>query len=273
MRTLPSLSVLVALGVMAVAPPAMAAPAKIKPGAVSASGLAPVKITNPNRYSLKGSIRLVSGKTKLASSRVAVKPRKSKTYRLRLSSAALATLRANGSMRVTVSARLGRPGRRARRYVKGTTAEVRSPHGPQRRGGNGVAGNRWKGTTSTGAEFPLTVDGGNVNLTEQVLQPVSCSEIGGAYRVALSSEPFDLLGPWPLGNQDGTQTKQVPRVNTLVTSGARTVTYRLKTSRSGNQISGSLIQTFSDSRFDIFSNTITFINCAGTLDFTAVPAS
>ena len=124
MRTLPSLSVLVALGVVAVAPPAVAAPAKIKPGAVSATGVAPVKITNPNRYSLKGSVSLVSGATKLASSKVALKPRKSKTYKLKLSSGALATLRSQGSMAATVAARLGRPKRKARRYRKAVTLKA-----------------------------------------------------------------------------------------------------------------------------------------------------
>ena len=82
-------------------------------------------------------------------------------------------------------------------------------------------------------------------MAEPTLQPVSCFKSGGySSEDPLSSEMFDLLGPWALGNQDGTQTKQVPRVNTLVGSGARTVTYRLKTTRSGNQITGSLIQSF-----------------------------
>jgi hypothetical protein len=59
-----------------------------------------------------------------------------------------------------------------------------------------------------------------------------------------------------------------------VGSGARTVTYKLKTSRAGNQITGSLTQSFSDSKLDFstYPNGLIFINCAGTLNFTAAPA-
>ncbi len=278
-----SLPLLAALGLLAVAPPALAAPAKLAGGPVSAAGATTVTITNPNRHSLKGTVSLVSGRAKLASRRVALKPRRSKRYALKLSAAGLRALNAKGSLPTMITARLARGKGKARRYRR---AIVLKAAGANQVGGapvtgtpgagqpvGGGAANSWLATTSTGATFPLTVEGGKVTLTQAAQQPVSCSEIGNLYRVALSTELFDLTGPWDLGNQDGTQTQQVPRVNTLVTSGARTVTYRLKTARTGNQIDGSLIQTFSDSRYDIFTNRVYFINCAGTLNFTAVPAA
>jgi hypothetical protein len=37
------------------------------------------------------------------------------------------------------------------------------------------------------------------------------------------------------------------------------------------RIAGTLGMSFSDSKYDIFTNTITFINCAGSPSFEAVP--
>ena len=109
-----------------------------------------------------------------------------------------------------------------------------------------------------GGTFDLIVENGQVSLRRQpTFQPVSCFKSGGysSAQTSLSSEMFDKLGPWALGNQDATQTQLVPRVNTLVTSGARTVTYRLNTTRTGDQISGSMVQSFSDSRLEFCSPT------------------
>jgi hypothetical protein len=275
-----SIPLAAALGLLVLPTSALAAPAKIgKAATVSPSGVASVKVANPNRYALKGSVRLITGQQLLASRKVKVRPRRSTTAKMRLSKGALGALRAGG-MHAVVSARLGHgshKGRWIRKSVKVTTTGAGGGNGQGGSGGGaggGVTSNRWLATTSTGATFPLTVDGSTLNITQQPLQPVSCSEMGGQYRVSMSSEPFDLLGPWTVGNQSATQTKSVPRVNQLVTSGARTVTYKLTSSRAGNQITGTLTQSFSDSRLDFstYPNKIIFINCAGTLNFTAVPA-
>jgi hypothetical protein len=272
MKATHSIPLAAALGLLALPTSALAAPAKIGgAAAVSPAGVASVKVKNPNRYTLKGSVALISGQQLLASRKVKIKPHKTVTTKLRLSSGALGVLRAGG-MRATVAARLARGKRKPKLIRKSLKLTTGGAGGQGGGGGITPAGNRWTATTSSGATFPMTLDGNDLRVAQQPLQPVSCSEIGGQYRVALSSEPFDLLGPWALGNQDGTQTQQVPRVNTLVTGGARTVTYRLKSSRAGNQITGSLIQSFSDSKYDVFTNKITFVNCAGTLNFTAVPA-
>jgi len=273
MKTTTSIPLMAALGLLAVAPQALAAPAKVAGGPVSSSGATTVKIANPNRYTLKGTVSLAAGKTRLASRKVSVKGKRTKKVGLTLSSAGLQALKANGSLATTITAKLARGNRKAKAYRKAVVLKAPGAQGAPGSQDGGPAGNRWTATTSQGATFAMLVDGDKVTLPQATQQPVSCSEIGNLYRVSLSDELFDHLGPWQLGNQDGTQTQQVPRVNTLVTSGARTVTYRLKTARNGNRIEGSLIQTFADSRYDFFTNRVYFINCAGTLNFTAVPAA
>jgi hypothetical protein len=271
-----------ALGLLALPTSALAAPAKIGSSAtVSPSGVASVKVANPNRYALKGAVRLITGQQLLASKKVKIRGRRSTTATMRLSKGALAALRAGGS-RATVSAKLGHgrhKGSWIRRSVRittggagGGTGNGGSGGGTGGNAGGGVTSNRWLATTSTGATFPFTLDGSAINITSTPLMLVSCFQTGGSYQSSTSSEMFDLAGPWTLGNQDGTQTKSVPRVNQLVGSGARTVTYKLKSSRAGNAITGSLTQSFSDSKYNPFDNSITFINCAGTLNFTAAPA-
>jgi hypothetical protein len=272
-----SIPLAAALGLLALPTSALAAPAKIgAAAAMSPSGVASVKVTNPNRYTLKGSVALISGQQLLASRKVSIKPRRSKTAELRLSSGAVGVLRAGG-MRATVAARLAhgrRRGRSVRKSLKLTIAGA-GGQGGSSGGGGAVTSNRWLATASTGSTFPFTLDGSTINITSTPLMLTSCFETGGSYQSSTSSEPFDLAGPWTLGNQDGTQTKSVPRVNQLVGSGARTVTYKLTSSRAGNQITGSLTQSFSDSKLDFstYPYGLIFINCAGTLNFTAAPAS
>ena len=291
MKTTASLPLAAALGLLALAPTAQAAPAKLAGGAVSATGATTVKVTNPNRYTLKGTVALASGKTKLASRKVFVKGKRSKKVSLTLSKAGLAALKGKGSLSTTLTAKLARKGQKAKSYRRtlvlkapgagtgtGTPGSGTPGAGGPAAGGGGAAGNRWKATTSMGGTFDLIVENGQVSLVQPTFQPVSCFRSGGysPAQTSLSSEMFDKLGPWALGNQDATQTQQVPRVNTLVTSGARTVTYRLNTSRTGDQISGTMVQSFSDSRLEFsYPNTpkIAFTSCAGTLNFTAVPAA
>ncbi len=288
MKTTTSLPLLAAVGLLAVAPPALAAPAKLAGGPVSTAGTTTVKITNPNRYTLKGTVSLASGKKKVASRKVSVKGKRSKKVSLKLSKAALNSLKAKGSLATTMTAKLARKGGKAKSYRKalvlrpaggnGTGAPGSGTPGAGGQGGGGAAGNRWTATTSMGGKFDLIVENGQVSLAQPTFQPVSCFKSGGysPAQTSLSSEMFDKLGPWALGNQDATQTQLVPRVNTKVTSGERTVTYRLNTTRTGNQISGSMVQSFSDSQLEFsYPGTpkIAFTSCAGTLNFTAVPAA
>ena len=100
---------------------------------------------------------------------------------------------------------------------------------------------------------------------------MSCFEIGGRYRSSFSYEIFNLLGPWALGNQEGTKTQRSRAVNQLVGSGERTITYKLTSTRSGNKITGKRTMSFSDSSYNPFDNTISFINCSGTQNYEAIP--
>ena len=279
-----SIPLAAALGLLALPTSALAAPAKIGGSAsVSPSGVASVKVANPNRYALKGSVRLITGQQLLASRKVKVKGHRSTTATMRLSKGALGALRAGGN-RATVSARLGH-GRHKGSWIsqdgEAHDGRHRRRHGPRRLRRQRRRCRRrrrdqqplgWR-PPAAGATFPFTLDGSAINITSTPLMLVSCFQTGGSYQSSTSSEMFDLAGPWTLGNQDGTQTKSVPRVNQLVGSGARTVTYKLKSSRAGNQIAGSLTQSFADSKYNPFDNSITFINCAGTLNFTGVPAA
>ena len=95
---------------------------------------------------------------------------------------------------------------------------------------------------------------------------------GRLYRSALSFELFDAPGPWTIGT-DGLVAKQGIAVNQLVSSGARTINYKATgTTQPPGRVAGTLGMSFSDSRYDIPTNTITFINCAGSQSFEAVPA-
>jgi hypothetical protein len=96
--------------------------------------------------------------------------------------------------------------------------------------------------------------------------------MGGSYRSSSSLELFNLLGPWKLGNQTATQTKRSIAVNQLVSSGERTITYKMTSTRSGNKITGKRTMSFSDSKYNPFTNAITFINCSGTESYEAIPA-
>ena len=127
-----------------------------------------------------------------------------------------------------------------------------------------------------GAEGPyddleLTVTGAQMQITKAAFVPVSCFEMGGAFRSALSFELFDAADPWTIGT-DGLVAKQGIAVNQLVGGGARTINYKVTgSSQQPGLVTGTLGMSFSDSKYDIFTNTITFINCAGSQSFEAVP--
>jgi hypothetical protein len=133
MKTTTSLPLAAALGLLALAPTVQAAPAKLAGGAVSPSGAATVKVTNPNRYTLKGTVALASGKTKLGSRKVSVKGKRSKKVSLKLSKAGLAALKGKGSLATTLTARLARKGHRAKSYRKALVLRRRWSPGSTRR--------------------------------------------------------------------------------------------------------------------------------------------
>jgi hypothetical protein len=291
--------ILIALpAVLALPGTALAAQAKISPqaSAVSAAGVTSVEAANPNRYALRGKATVtVRGRT--VATRTVRLPKRSVTeVRLRLGAKALAALRAAGG-RATITLRLRRTGSRrtatARRTLTLRTAAAApqapaagtptapAPSGPETGAASSgtapapPASNRWAGRMGTEGPYDdleLTIDGGQLQITKAPTVPVSCFENGGSYRSALSFELFDAPGPWTVGT-DGNVAKQGIAVNQLVSGGARTITYKVTgTTQDAGRVAGTLGMSFFDSKYDVFTNTITFINCAGSQSFEAVPA-
>ena len=62
-------------------------------------------------------------------------------------------------------------------------------------------------------------------------------------------------------------------VNQLVSGGERGIAYKVEdTVQETGRITGKLGMSFFHSKYDVFTNTITFINCSGSQSFEAVPA-
>jgi hypothetical protein len=275
------LILLALLGVLVLPAAALAAPAKISPRAasVSAAGVATVEVANPNRYALRGTAKVaVRGRT--VAKRTVRLPKRSVTgVKLRFKPQAVAALR-DAAGRATVKLALRRPGGRrssARRTLTLRVPESAPIPAPGSNGGQPApaGASRWAGRMGTeGAydDFEFTLANGQMQITKPALVPVSCFENGGSYRSALSFEIFDAPGPWTIGT-DGLVAKQGIAVNQLVYSGMRTINYKVTgTAQQADKVTGSLGMSFSDSHYDVFTATITFINCAGTQSFEAVPA-
>jgi len=271
---------------------ALAAPAKISPRAagVSKAGVAKVEVANPNRYVLRGTATVAAGRSKLARRTVRLGALSVSTLALRFDQQDLTHLR-HTSGRATMTLRLRRSGGRTTTARRKLTLRLPStapqnPGGPSTPtppadsnsgGADGTppASNRWVGRMGTdGAydDFEFTVEGGQMQITRPTTVPVYCFENGGSHRSALSFELFDAPGPWILGT-DGVINRQGIAVNQLVHGGERAITYKVTgATQAAGRISGSFGMSFSDSRYDPFTNTISFINCSGTQSFEAVPA-
>ena len=272
------------LALLAVPGAALAAPVKISPHpvAVSDAGGATVEVANPNRYALHGAAAVTAGSSTVVKRRIRLAKRSVTGVRLRFGPQGVAAVRAAGG-RVTVELRLRRPG--ARRSTARRTLTLRLPSSapqppappaqPPATIPEPPATSHWVGRMGTeGAygDLELTITGGQLQITKAPVVPVSCFAMGGAYGSAISFELFDAPGPWTIGT-DGLVAKQGIAVNQLVGGGARTINYKVTGStQQAGQVAGTLGMSFADSRYDIFTNSITFINCAGSQSFDAVPA-
>jgi hypothetical protein len=57
-----------------------------------------------------------------------------------------------------------------------------------------------------------------------------------------------------------------------VSSGARTITYKVTgLTASADRVTGTFGMSFFDSRYDVFTNAITMVNCSGSQSFDAIP--
>jgi len=271
------------LGVLLLPAAAQAAPVKISPRAVSVSdaGVAGVEVANTTRDALRGTASVtVRGRT-VAKRKVRLPKRAVSIVKLRFGREAVAALR-DAAGRATVKLRLRRPGGRKATARRTLTLRLASgaPKPPVPAPGSGPqptqpGTSRWVGRMGTEGPYDdleLTSTGGELQITKGSFVPVSCFEMGGAYRSSLSLELFDAPGPWTIGT-DGLVAKQGIAVNQLVSSGARTINYKVTgTSLQADRLAGTLGMSFSDSRYDLPTASITFINCAGSQSFEAVPA-
>ena len=200
---------------------------------------------------------------------------------MKLGARALAAVRRAGG-RATISLRLRR-GRGRATTVRRTLSlgGVAAPAGPGAPGTQAPssqpapAATRFAGRMGDEGgydDFELTAENGQLQITKPPTVPVMCFENGGSYRSALSFELFDAQGPWTAGT-DGEVRKEGIAVNQLVSGGARGITYEVTgTSANGCRVAGTLAMSFFHSTYDVFTNTITFINCSGSQSFEAVPA-
>ncbi len=251
---------------------------------VSKKRVASIEITNPNAYAVKGALSLTAGKLKLGKAKVSLAASARKSLKVKLSAKAMRKLRKLRKLRATATAKvkgpIGKAGVSRKKLTLKAPARKKKPAARKPSGGGGGgqtpgASNRWvarKGSTGAYDDFAFTLNGDNITLSKQTMLFVSCFEMGGSYRSSSSLELFNLLGPWKLGNQTTTQTKRSIAVNQLVSSGERTITYKMTSTRSGNKITGKRTMSFSDSKYNPFTNAITFINCSGTESYEAIPA-
>ena len=270
------LILLAVLGLLTLPGTALAAKAKISPRAVtvSAAGAATVEVANPNRYALKGTAKVIVRARSVARRKVRLPKRSVTEVKLRFGRQAVTALRDAGG-RATLKLALRRPG--GRRTAARRTLTLRVPAAAPAPGGQPTppASSRWAGRMGTEGpydDFEFTVANGQMQITKVAMVPVSCFENGGSHRSALSFELFDAPGPWTIGT-DGLVAKQGIAVNQLVSGGMRTINYKVTgASQQADKVTGTLGMSFSDSKYDVFTATITFINCAGSQSFEAVPA-
>ena len=282
-NVLPTLIALLALLALPVA--AQAKPPKLSPHAspVSAAGVATIEAANPNRHALRGTATVTVGSRTVLRRSVRLGRLSVKTIQLRFSAGDMSALRAAGG-RARITLRVRRAGGRRTTARRSLTLRLPSGGTPAPRPGDDggsnptpppAASNRWVGRMGTEGpydDFALTASGGQLRITKAPVVPVSCFENGGSYRSAISFELFSVPGPWTVGS-DGSVAAQGIAVNQLVGGGARTITYKVtETAQTAGRITGKLGMSFFDSKYDVFTATITFINCAGTQSFEAVPA-
>ncbi len=271
---------------------ASAAPAVISPRAptVSAAGVARVEVANPNAYVLRGTASVTAGGSRIASRTVRLPRRAVSTVTFRFDAAALRALRAAGG-RASVAMRLRRAGGRSSTARRTLTLRLPAPGGAPAQPAPAPAPAPPAGTPTTppapptparwigrmGAEGPyddleLTVADGQLTITKPPLVPVVCFENGGAYRSALSLDPFVVPGPWALGAENSVVQQGISG-NQLVSGGGRSITYKVTGAvQEPGRVSGTLGMSFFDSKYDVFTASITFVNCSGSQGFEAVPA-
>ena len=294
-RRLALLTTLAFLAVPAAAAPA--APVKIGPKPTSVTGsTATIEVANPTRQVLRGTATVTAG-AKTTAKRTVKLPKVSVTdVTLRFDAKGAEALRAaGGRATVRLALRAGSKKKTARRALtirlagsgnpspapggSGTQTPAPGGSGTQAPGGSDLPqpapSNKWVGRMGTEGgydDLEFTLTDGQLQLTKTPLVPTYCFEMGGAYRTALSFEPFVVAGPWTLG-ADGSVQQSGIASNQLVSGGSRGITYTLKESaQTAGKVTGKLGMSYFDSKLDPFTYKIWFVNCSGSQSFEAIPA-
>lgn len=265
-----------ALGVAADAQAASAPSVRVT--AVSsqvAGGTVSLKVQNRSKAKVAGKVSAKAGKASAGRAAFKVKRRATARIALRLSADARRKLATDSRLRLSLVTTV--KGKRI--ATSAVTLTPRKPGGstPQGTGQPGAGGKsespNWAARTgASGAydDFGFTLAGGQINLTQRPLATLQCSENGGNYHSYSSWEVFGPAGPWTLGAQSQEVKDTVPLANLLAGSSPHTARYQLRSSRSGNTISGQLYMSAAWSNYDVFENEIVFVNCFGTTPFEAV---
>ena len=267
---------LAALASLALPAAASAAPATISPNAATLgpSGVATIEAANPNAYVLSGRATVTVGGKKVLSRSVRLGKRSVGQISLRFGRSALTALQARNG-RATITLRVRRAGGKATTARRTITIRPAAGAAPQAPAAPKPVSDKWVGRMGTEGgydDLELTVVGGQLQITKAPTVPVACMENGGGYDQSTSFELFDAPGPFPLG-ADAEVKKEAPAVNQMVGSSPRTITYKVKgAAQTADRVTGTLAMSFFESKYDPFSNSITFINCFGEQGFEAIPA-
>lgn len=252
-----------------------------KGASLSPGGVASIEVSNPNRYALRGKATLTARGRSIASRNVTLARRAARRVTLRLNAAAVAALRAaNG--RATLALKLRRSGRKRSTTARRTLTLQLPGAGGQPPGAGGApppagapAPTKFTGRMGSEGAFDdleLTIENGQMTLTKTPLINVLCTEAGGSYDSAFSLEVFNAPGPWNIATGGEVQQPGISG-NTLVGSGERTFTYKVSgVTAAADKVTGTLGMSFSGSKLDIFTSTISFINCSANQTFEAIPA-
>jgi len=88
--------------------------------------------------------------------------------------------------------------------------------------------------------------------------------------------PAKISPRGPVVSAAGAASVEVANPNAHVlrgTAAVRTITYKVTgSSQEPGRVAGTLGMSFVDSRYDVFTNKITFVTCSGSQSFEAVPA-
>jgi hypothetical protein len=283
-----------AAAALAVPASAMAASAQISPDAVDVTpaGVTRIQATNTGAHALSGKATITLAGRTVASKNVRLPKRVTSVLTMKVDAKAVDALRAADG-RATIAMRLKRAGRRKASTVRRTVTlhlagaaqpaggpapqQQGAPTGPQTPAATPPAPKTHflgrMGTDGAYDDLEMDVVNGVMTITKTPLVPVLCLENGGAYRSALSFEPFVATGPWTVGT-DGTSEQQSVSPNQLVQAGSRSMTFAVKeTAQTADKVTGKLSISYFDSRLDVLNGyKITFTNCFGSQSFEAIPA-